>query len=169
MLTRLRVLAVVFLLLSSCDSSGSPTTVSAPSRTCTEPPVVERNLKSWVDLTVEPNPVQAGADAILAISDDGLPAETIVGAGATWKCWNGTEWIITHQIVKGHVDGPVRTQEVEPGATTTIMAVGLPIPRSDPILIPDVAPGTYRIEDRVLRPGGAEITGFVLVEVVGSD
>jgi hypothetical protein len=116
-------------------------------------------------LTVEPNPVVSGSGAVLSLGADGLSDDFIDGAGASWQCWNGTEWIATHQVIKNY-GGGARTSKVEPGATTAVEAIGLPIPNSYPIHIPNVAPGTYRIEDRVVRPGGVDIVGFVVVEVV---
>ena len=49
--------------------------------------------------------------------------------------------------------------------------VALAVPNTYQILIPDVRPGTYRIRDEVadvVEDTPARITGFVLVEVLGS-
>lgn len=69
--------------------------------------------------------------------------------------------------MKGFGSGP-ETIEVQPGATTTIPAVGLTIPNASPILVPDVPAGTYRIADEAFD-GSSTITGFVIVEVLASD
>jgi len=102
---------------------------------------------------------------MLTIAADGLPDGALVGAGAAWQCWSGSEWVDTHQIVRGFYDGHGTTLEVGPGETTTIPAVGLPIPNSYPILIPDVEASTYRLADEAIQPGSPAISGWVIVEV----
>lgn len=67
------------------------------------------------------------------------------------------------QIIRASNEFDPATSEVAPGATTAVMAIGLSVPNSYEIIIPTVAPGTYRIADRAITPGG-EISGFVLVE-----
>jgi len=159
--TRLGLLGLLALRISfSCAISASETS-------CVEPPGSELAQASPTALTVEPNPVVAGSEAMLSIAADGLPADTNVGAGAAWQCWNGSEWIQTHHIARGWGDGGAQTIELAPAVTITVPSIGLPVPSSYPIVIPDVAPGLYRIEDRVVGPGGVTITGFVFVEVRG--
>jgi hypothetical protein len=130
-----------------------------------QPPPSELEQTSALALSVEPNPVTVGSHAALSIEFDGLPADAAVGAGAEWQCWNGSQWVTTHRIVRAFTDQEPVTLEVPPGATTTIPAIGLNIPNTYQILIPHVIPGMYRIADRALVPEGEETAGFVLVEV----
>ena len=92
--------------------------------------------------------------------------KALVGASASWQCWNGSSWEITHQLIRGGSFGGAEAEAlaVIPGVTTTIPAIGLEVPSEFPIAIPDVAPGTYRIEDRV-HAGQDFLIGFVIVEV----
>jgi hypothetical protein len=46
----------------------------------------------------------------------------------------------------------------------TIPAVALRLPNTYPILIPNVSPGTYRIEEEIFWEGGLT-AGYVIVEV----
>lgn len=163
------IFVVGLLILSACassmDGSSQTTTLGA---TCSDPPETELEAASDLNLAVEPNPIEAGSVAMLSIERDGLAEDSVTGAGAAWKCWDGSTWVDTHQIVKGFDGRSGETIELGPGMTTTIPAVGLSIPSSYPIVIPDVPPGTYRIVDEVFE-GGARITGFVLVEVLEAD
>jgi hypothetical protein len=87
------------------------------------------------------------------------------GVATWWQWWNGTEWIDTYLVERDYGNGPT-TFKIEPGLTTTIPALGLAVPNSATIIIPDVAPGLYRIRDELGSQGSEPITGFVLVEVV---
>ena len=149
----------VMLVISACTTAGTA---------CEEPPSTELSKASGLALELAPNPVTAGSEATLSIERDGLDDSAITGAGAAWQCWTGDEWVDTHQIVKGFSSSGPQTIEVETGVTTTIPAVGLPIPSAYPVLVPDVPAGTYRIADEAID-GGATITGFVMVEVAASD
>lgn len=155
-----RIGLLMLLLLASCDTSSSPTAY------CVEPPAEERARSSPAVLTVEPNPVAAGTQATLSIAADGLPAGSTIWASAAWQCWDGSGWIDTHQVARGFGARDPVTIEVQPGATTTIPPVGLPIPNSYPILIPEVDPGVYRLEDRLLLPDGESVFGFTYVEAL---
>jgi len=152
---------LALLLLASCS-------VSAGGVSCVEPPASELAQVSPTVLTVEPNPVAAGSEAMLSIAADGLPDDALAGAAALWQCWNGSEWIDTHQIGRGW-DGAPWTQELTTDETFAVPAIGLQIPNSYPILIPEVKPGLYRIEDVAGSPGGVDVTGFVFVEVVAAE
>ena len=162
---------------STAESSGIKTTdgqgvtTGDGKRTCAEPPATELDVDSPLKMRVEPNPVAAHGPATLSIELGDLPANSIVGAGAAWQCWDGAAWMNTHQIVRGGFSHRPGGQpkgeaiEVEPGVATTMPAVGLPVPNSYPIMIPEVPPGTYRIVDAAFYPG-TTVTGFVMVEVV---
>lgn len=149
------------LMVTSCAGSTSATETGVA---CAEPPSSELEQTSELALLVEPNPVAAGTTARLSMELDGLPADAIVGAGVEWQCWNGSDWVPTHQIIRAFNDFDPSTIEVAPGATTTVVAIGLSIPNSYEIIIPNVVPGTYRIADKAIV-SGAEVSGFVLVEV----
>jgi hypothetical protein len=146
------------------QAEGPGTTVTTVGEaTCVDPPATELEVDSALDLTVEPNPVAAGGPATLSIAQGDLPAHSIVGAGAIWQCWKGTAWVDTHQIVRAFSRGYGDAIELEPGVAPTIPAVGLEVPSTYPIMIPDVVPGIYRIVDTAFNKG--DVTGFVIVEV----
>lgn len=161
-----RLDVAIALLATACGfaSADTSTTVAPPS--CLAPPAAELAAVSPLAIKVDPNPVAVGSRATLTVAADGLPEGAIVGAGAAWQCWNGSQWINTHQIVRGGY-GTEHGAAIEdgPGDTTTIPAVGIPLPDSSPIMIPDVEPGTYRLADTATQPGGGEISGWVIVEV----
>jgi len=174
---------VVWLLLvggvvAACQRADQGATVTTDRQdatsttigdaTCVDPPDSELEVDSPLDLTVEPNPVAAGGPATLSIGRGDLPENSNIGAGAAWQCWKGAAWVDTHQIVRGGFShrpgGEAEAIEVEPGVDTTIPAVGLEVPSSYPIMVPEVAPGAYRIVDAASSPG-TTVTGFVIVEV----
>lgn len=156
---RLAALSTAWLVASCTGSSDSPADLL-----CVQTPTSELAQTSELALSVEPNPVGGGATATLSIDLGGLPADAIVGAGVEWQCWDGSEWVPTHQIVRAFGQLEPVTNEVAPGATTAVVAIGLSVPNSYDVIIPDVAPGIYRIADQAIVPGG-EVSGFVLVEV----
>jgi hypothetical protein len=116
-------------------------------------------------LSIEPNPVEAGEVAVLAVELGDLPNDALVGAGVEWQCWDGSGWVPTHQVVRGFDGNEPVTNEAPPGATTEVVAIGLSIPNAYDIVVPDVAPGRYRIADRAVVPRGDETPGFVIVIV----
>lgn len=128
---------------------------------CTEPPDTDPAVATALKL--EPNPVASGAIAELSVP--AAAKEDSVGAGAAWQCWNGVEWMDTHQLVRGGWSGEPQTIPVTPGTETTIPAIGLRAPDPFPIEIPEVEPGTYRITDSVITFDGEARAVSVLVEV----
>jgi hypothetical protein len=77
----------------------------------------------------------------------------------------------THVLVRGYGDRSPAVLEYGPDSNAFVESVALPV-HTYPILIPDVRPGTYRIRDEVtdvVKDTPARITGFVLVEVLGSE
>lgn len=151
-------------LLTAVLTACSGGTESTP---CLEPPESELAATSSLTMTLDPNPVEAGAIATLSVSTDAPPYVYMGGAGAEWQCWDGTTWVATHQILRdGYGGGETRpvTLEVTPGATSTVPAIGLNVPNSYPILIPMVPPGTYRIIDQV-DGAGKRVGGHVIVVV----
>jgi len=89
-----------------------------------QPPANELEQTSGLALSLEPNPVTAGAQATLTLELDGLPADAIVGAGAAWQCWKVSQWVTTHQVVRAFGDNEPSTLDLQPGTTTTIVAIG---------------------------------------------
>ena len=139
---------------AGCGDSGE-----AEGR-CQPPPAAEIEAPSLITMTLDPNPVTAGMMATLQVSDAGLPG-AMIGLDAVWQCWDGSQWIDTYQLVRA-VD-PFQAQAilVEPGATTTIAGLGVPLPSIAGILIPGVPPGIYRIWDEA-----GNTPGHLIVEVV---
>lgn len=157
--------AALTVLLVSC-STDEPTI--EPEVPCEQPAAAETARLSDLDLSVEPATVTAGARATLSIGVGSLPTDAIVGAGVEWQCWNGSEWVPTHQIIRGFGGYEPITNEAPPGGTTAVPAIGLAVPNSFAIIIPVVSPGTYRIADTAVVPGNfpdGNVVGFVLVEV----
>jgi len=114
--------------------------------------------------------VAAGAEATLSVVDDGLPPASLVGVAAWWQCWNGSEWVDTYLVERGWHADKGTTIDLNSDVTMTIVDIGLPIPSSYPIIIPNVEPGIYRLRDeagvaaRDDRPSYS-IPGFVIVRV----
>jgi hypothetical protein len=148
---RLGAGVMVAVLVAACATD--------PTTDCMAPPPGELSEESALALTLEPNPVAAGSEAVLSISAEGLGAEALVGAGLEWQCWDGSGWVVTHQVVRESV-----TLEVVPGETTTVPAVGYAVPNATRIRVPEAAAGVYRIVDRAYT-GNREVAGFVFVEV----
>ena len=129
---------------------------------CTEPTQAALAAVSDFDLTLSPNPATAGSEATLSVEYDG-PGEAAGGAGALWECWTGEEWEPTHQILRDWAGGS-GSPYIEPGTTPTIPAVGLMVPNSHNVAIPDVKPGVYRIRDEIWVAGEG-LTGLAIVRV----
>lgn len=168
---RLVGLGLLTVALTACSGSRVPSADSMPGSAegvqCLEPPQSELEASSSLTMTVEPNPVEAGAIATLSVSTDQPPYVYMVGAGATWQCWDGAAWVATHQILRdgyGSSGGAPVAIEVTPGATITIPAIGLNVPNDYPIRIPAVPPGTYRIIDQA-EGRGERVGGHVIVVV----
>jgi hypothetical protein len=83
--------------------------------------------------------------------------------GANWECWNGSEWVQTHTLVRG-ANGPAAVVDLSTDSTVAITDLGLQVPNAHPIVIPDVASGTYRLSDRLFG-NESELTGYEIVEV----
>jgi len=162
-MTRIALACVGILAVLTACGNGQDTS-DTMSVNCQEPPAGELTAESAIEIVITPNPVAPGSEASLLITGEGLPDKAATGAGAFWQCWDGSQWVDTHHIVKELVGVAYRTRELTPGATWTIPAVGYVLPSSRPILIPNVPPGTYRVVDSVFVDG-TEITGFAIVEV----
>lgn len=90
--------------------------------------------------------------------------EFVGGAGATWQCWTGDEWERTHQLMRDVWDNGPATNYIEPDTTVTVPAIGLVVPNSYAVAIPDLPPGIYRIADEAWL-AGEPLTGLVIVTV----
>lgn len=138
-----------------------PGTVGRPGETCLPPPVEELAMESPVPMRLEPNPVPAGAEAVLTV--DGP-----VGVPARWQCWDGDKWVDTHYLMRGWSDGAsgaLDVVELGPDVTVTWPAVGLAPSEPYPIRVPEVPAGFYRIEDEVIDRG-SRLPAFTIVQVV---
>lgn len=130
-----------------------------------EPPTVELQIESDFEITVEPNPVRAGDVVTLKVApSDETPSDYIGGLGTDWECWDGSKWVQTHKIVRGF-NGEPATIALGSDSTTPIPDLGLSVPNSHQIAIPDVQPGTYRLTD-YLYGDESSLMGYEFVEVV---
>lgn len=156
MRVRLSLAATLIVAVGACTSGGAE---------CTEPPEDELlNDDSGFEVTVEPNPVVAGTEATLSVlPSEETPRDLIGGLGAEWECWNGSEWVQTHILVRG-ANGPAAVVDLTTDSTIAIPDLGLQVPNSYPIVIPDVAPGTYRLTDRLIG-NESDLVGYEIVEV----
>ncbi|MFZ0013581.1 MAG: hypothetical protein WAL25_05635 [Acidimicrobiia bacterium] len=119
-------------------------------------------------LLISPNPVTPGIEVDLTIEAIDAPDDELAtGAGALFQCWDGSNWIDIAQLLKdgfGPNNEPAAI-DLAPDVTVTIPAVGLLIADQPfAVLIPDVAPGIYRIEDSVIV-GSAQQPIYALIEV----
>ena len=133
---------------------------------CQLPPATEIETPSPIAMTLDPNPATAGTMATLQVSDAGLPSDAVVGLGLAWQCWDGSQWIDTHQLVRSVDPFQAQIIVVEPGVTTTIAGLGVALPSIAEILTPDVAPGIYRIREEAVQPGPQFTPGHLIVEVI---
>jgi len=164
---------VLVLLVAACTTDSDEAGFG-----CESAPEDQRHSVSVFALSVSENPVRPGASIDLNIGSPITPSiapsvdlydvdrgET--GYGSTWQCWNGSEWVGTHLLVHGG-----ETFAGQPGVTTTVPAIALIIPEAFSVVVPDVAPGWYRIEADVWisnHPEGVptRLVGYVAIEVVG--
>jgi hypothetical protein len=152
---------------TTIDSGAAVTSSLQPvSVSCRDATGAESDDQQGLTLSLEPNPVPPDSEATLTVTPGADFDDRMVGASLEWQCWDGTAWVPTHQLFRSpHFQGGAGALEVEPGGTTAAPAVGVPLPTSDTILIPDVPAGTYRIVDRALAPDGTDLLGSVRVEV----
>ncbi|GBD85527.1 hypothetical protein BMS3Abin02_01936 [bacterium BMS3Abin02] len=149
--------ALVLTLLLAASCSGSPAT-----DTCASPSTSELAASSTIEMSLRPNPVVAGTRATLSMDPDGDFAGEFVGIGAEFQCWDGVEWKPLFLLTRDKPELSPSTVPVVPGQTTALPAIGIPLPDSSDVLIPDVPPGIYRIEDHI---EDSTITGFAIVQV----
>ncbi|MCL1593933.1 MAG: hypothetical protein M3132_06235 [Actinomycetia bacterium] len=169
----------VFLFLIALLTAACTTVNESTGFGCMSAPEDQRHSTSAFPLSVSDNPVHPGATITLNIGStvtQTLAQSTdlygsdrgVTGYGSTWQCWNGSEWVNTHLLVH---DGETLTGK--PGSTTTVPAIGIPVPGSFSIVVPDVDPGWYRIAANIWvdQPEGspAAFSGHIGVEAVQPD
>jgi hypothetical protein len=89
----------------------------------------------------------------------------VIGVDAEWQCWDGSRWVTTHIVYRGFGDNAGQTIPVNAQFQIRVPSIGLALDGGYPMVIPQVAPGTYRIEDTAIADGDT-IGGFGVVEVV---
>ena len=166
--------ATLLLVATACTAADTSTTTTSTAGTstihtrsiCSSPPAGEMEPDSEFEISLDPNPVDAGREATLSIDFEGhAPSDYIGGAGASWECWNGDRWVETHVLVRAfNKSTQPSVIDLSADTDTGIPDIGLIVPSSYQVLIPQVAPGTYRITDRIFGPGPT-LTGHILFEV----
>jgi len=136
---RWRTGVVALVVLAAATACGGADEAESG---CQPPPPAEIEAPSGLAMALDPNPVTAGMTATLGVSDAGLPGGAMVGLGAVWQCWDGSRWIDTYQLVRAVDPFVAQAIRVEPGATTVMEDLGVPLPSNAEILIPDVPPAS---------------------------
>lgn len=159
------LVGVLLILAAGCTSPAEPSTTTSSGVECSEPPAEALVIESEFDVELSPSPVEAGSEATLSVDYDGPLEGLNGGVGASWDCWSGDRWVATHILVRAIEDWEPSVIDLS-GPREEVIDIGLPIPNSYRVLIPDVVPGTYRIRDGLF---GFEmsLTAFEIVEVVG--
>lgn len=116
-------------------------------------------------MTVSPNPATPSEIVDLAVLGANLSDDAVVGVDAEWQCWDGSKWVTTHIVYRGFGDNAGHTIPVNAEFQIRVPSIGLALDEGYPVVVPHVAPGTYRIEDAALADG-VTIDGFAVVEVV---
>ena len=157
--------AILLLVVTACTSTADTSTTTTQSL-CSDPPASELEFDSEFEISLDPNPVFAGSEATLSVDYEGQPpGDYIGGAGMSWECWNGVTWVETHILVPGFNESTQpRVIDVSADSDVGIPDIGLTVPNAYQVLIPQVAPGTYRIVDRIFGPEST-LTAHVAVEV----
>lgn len=134
-------------------------TADWPAPSCQTPPASALDMSgSTFDMRVSSSPTRAGQIIELFIGRG--REDNITGVPTSWQCWDGSDWINTHvgtKVSRGTAEDPeVYRIESSPGW----FAIGIGVPETFRIRVPDLPPGTYRIADYV----GTEL-GWVIVEI----
>jgi hypothetical protein len=120
--------------------------------------------ESEFDVELSPNPVEAGGEATLSVDYDGPLVGFNGGVGASWECWSEDRWVATHILVRTINDWEPSVIDLS-DPREEVIDIGLLIPNSYQVLIPEVPPGIYRIRDGLF---GFELslTAYEIVEVL---
>jgi hypothetical protein len=160
------ILATVVLATAACATTADPSTTTLAT-ICEDPPVDEVSAEPDLTMTVSPNPAEPRQVVELTVTQAGLPEDSAVGVDADWQCWDGSAWVTTHIVYRGFGDNAGQTIPVNAEFQIRVPSIGLALDEGYPIVIPQVEPGTYRVEDEVFVQE-ASITGFTVVEVIES-
>lgn len=137
----------------------SARTADWPELSCRRPPASALRVSgSAFELSVSPNRARAGGIIELFVGD-GMGGLT--GTATYWQCWDGSTWLTTHVSAKTSLDSSMDPQVWRIESDPVFGLAGIPVPDTLRIRVPDLPPGTYRIEDQV----GAT-TGWVIVEII---
>jgi len=119
-----------------------------------------------LDISLDPNAVDAGGEVTLSVHFDGQPPGDYIGAaGMSWECWKGDSWVETHILVRAFNESAKPSAiDLSADGDVGVPDIGLNVPNSYDVLIPQVAPGIYRITDRIFGPDST-LTAHVAVEV----
>ncbi len=172
----------LFLIGCTSNAGGTTTTLALTTTTaslnpfgCVSAPEPERHSFSEFPLAITDNPTTGGSATVLRIgtpaaidsTQDSFPDDLgLTDLGAKWQCWTGATWVETHVLM---LDGDVIVGF--PGATTTTLAIGRSLPGVFDVLVPNVAPGWYRIAVSTSGPepygtANSERSGYIAVEVI---
>jgi hypothetical protein len=156
----------VVAFAAGCTSAAEPSTTTSSGVECSAPPAEVLVAESEFDVELSPNPVEAGSEVTLSIDYDGPLEGLNGGVGASWECWSEDRWVATHILVRAIEDW--EPSVIDPSdPSEEVIDIGLLIPNSYQVLIPEVPPGTYRIRD-VLFGFEMSLAAYEIVEVVGS-
>ena len=168
----MRILVAVGILAvtaASCASGGDESLFG-----CERAPEGHRHSQSQFPLSVSANPIAAGDVITLYFGsndtpggDNIVPGTTLTGWGSSWQCWNGLEWVDTHLLEHG-TGSPGEAIARDPEVVTTMPAIGLPVPNSFEITVPNVDLGWYRIQADVHSDTQGSLVGHVALEVTSS-
>lgn len=153
------------LILAACSGAGGASTTTASPVECVEPPEEQVEAISPIELTLEPSRVMSRQVAQLVVVGAGFSDEATISVDARWQCWDGSDWVTTHIVYRGFGDDQGETIPVNPNFQIQVPDIALWLDHEYAIGVPQVEPGTYRIEDEVLA-GGDTVIGFVIVELV---
>lgn len=146
--------------------ADTATTVQDLLDICSPPPESALDPESAFVVEVRPNPVAASTEAVLIVSGTEGSDDASVSSFAEWQCWDGNGWV-TVFLMQRSTDGEPSTEPIPPYTEVTVHGLES-IPGEATIRIPDLAPGTYRIRDRMERRtanGWETVFGYVIVEV----
>lgn len=160
------LLAAVTLVTAAC---GAPADIATTTLTitCEEPPGDEISAESDLSMTVNPSPARPREVVQLTLDQADLPENSVVGVDAEWQCWDGSAWVTTHIVYRGFGDNAGQTIPVNAEFQIRVPSIGLALDEGYPIVIPQIDPGIYRIEDEAIV-AETTITGFTLVEVIAN-
>jgi hypothetical protein len=137
----------------------SARTADWPAPSCQTPPSSALNVSgSAFDMAVSTSPARAGQ--IIELSVARSRQDNITGIPTFWQCWDGSDWINTHVGTKMSRDSAWDPEVYRIESGPAFALPGIIVPDTFRIRVPDLPPGTYRIEDYV----GTEL-GWVIVEI----